>query len=75
MYADVDVKTAINRGVIPGPHMFVSTRAFSATGMYPLLGYCGLKMPEGVRLLMAPTIFAGGTRAGEIWRRLDQVLR
>lgn len=35
MYADVDVKTAINRGVIPGPRMFVSTRAFSATGMYP----------------------------------------
>src|SRR5439155_20605647 len=27
MYADVDVKTAINRGVIPGPRMFVSTRA------------------------------------------------
>ena len=25
MYADVDVKTAINRGVIPGPRMFVST--------------------------------------------------
>src|SRR5882724_4534257 len=52
MYADVDVKTAINRGVIPGPHMFVSTRAFSATGMYPLLGYSWeLKMPEGVQIV------------------------
>src|SRR6476646_9347939 len=39
MYADVDVKTAIARGVIPGPRMFVSTRAFAPTGTYPLLGY------------------------------------
>jgi imidazolonepropionase-like amidohydrolase len=52
MYADVDVKTAINRGVIPGPRLFVSTRAFSATGMYPLLGYSWeLKMPEGVQVV------------------------
>lgn len=52
MYADVDVKTAINRGIIPGPRMFVSTRAFSATGMYPLLGYSWeLKMPEGVQIV------------------------
>src|SRR5216683_3208395 len=27
MYADVDVKMAINRGVIPGPRMYVATRA------------------------------------------------
>jgi imidazolonepropionase-like amidohydrolase len=52
MYADVDVKTAIARGVIPGPRMFVSTRAFSATGMYPLAGYSWeLKMPEGVQIV------------------------
>ncbi len=52
MYADVDVKQAINRGVIPGPRMFVSTRAFSATGMYPLLGYSWeLQMPEGVQIV------------------------
>ena len=52
MYADVDVKTAINRGIIPGPRLFVSTRAFSATGMYPLLGYSWeLKMPEGVQIV------------------------
>src|SRR5439155_11569824 len=31
-FADVDVKTAIARGVIPGPRMFVSTRAMSTTG-------------------------------------------
>ena len=52
MYADVDVKTAINRGIIPGPRMFVSTRAFSATGTYPLLGYSWeLKLPEGVQIV------------------------
>ncbi|MGI8655858.1 MAG: amidohydrolase family protein [Pyrinomonadaceae bacterium] len=52
MYADVDVKTAINRGVIPGPRMFVSTRAFSATGMYPLSGYSWeIKVPEGVQIV------------------------
>jgi imidazolonepropionase-like amidohydrolase len=52
MYADVDVKTAINRGIIEGPRLFVSTRAFSATGMYPLSGYSWeLKVPEGVQIV------------------------
>jgi imidazolonepropionase-like amidohydrolase len=55
MYADVDLKTAILRGVVPGPRMFVATRAFSATGMYPLLGYSWeLKMPEGVQIVDGP---------------------
>src|SRR5947207_509576 len=55
MYADVDVKTAIVRGVIPGPRMFVSTRAMSTTGTYPLLGYSWeLKMPEGVQIVDGP---------------------
>jgi len=52
MYSDVDVKTAINRGVIPGPRMFVSTRALAPTGTYPLLGYSWeLKVPEGVQIV------------------------
>jgi len=51
MYADVDVKTAINRGVVPGPRMFVSTRALAPTGTYPLLGYSWeLRVPEGVQV-------------------------
>jgi imidazolonepropionase-like amidohydrolase len=55
MYADVDVKTAIARGVIPGPRMFVSTRALSTTGTYPLLGYSWeLKLPEGVQIVDGP---------------------
>ena len=52
MYADVDVKTAINRGIIPGPRLFVATRAFAPTGTYPLLGYSWeLKVPEGVQIV------------------------
>ena len=55
MYADVDLKTAIARSVVPGPRMFVATRAFSATGMYPLLGYSWeLRMPEGVQVVDGP---------------------
>ena len=50
MYADVDVKTAINRGEVPGPRLFVSTRAMAPTGMYPLLGYSWeLDLPHGVQ--------------------------
>jgi len=50
MYADVDVKTAIANGEVPGPRMQVSTRALTPTGMYPLLGYSWeLKVPTGVQ--------------------------
>jgi imidazolonepropionase-like amidohydrolase len=49
MYADVDVKKAIEKGEVPGPRMQVSTRAMAPTGMYPLLGYSWeLKVPTGV---------------------------
>ena len=56
MYADVDVKTAIARGVIPGPRMFVATRAFAPTGTYPLLGYSWelQHLPEGVQIMDGP---------------------
>jgi imidazolonepropionase-like amidohydrolase len=51
MYADVDLKTAIERGVVPGPRMFVATRALAPTGMYPLTGYSWeLRVPEGVQI-------------------------
>jgi imidazolonepropionase-like amidohydrolase len=50
MYADVDVKTAIARGVVPGPRLWVATRALAPTGMYPLRGYnWELTMPIGVQ--------------------------
>lgn len=50
MYADVDVKTAIERGEVPGARLQVATRAMAPTGMYPLLGYSWeLDMPHGVQ--------------------------
>ncbi len=52
MYADVDLKRAIERGVVPGPRLFVATRAFSATGTYPLSGYSWeLQLPKGVQIV------------------------
>jgi imidazolonepropionase-like amidohydrolase len=55
MYADVDVKTAIARGVVPGPRLFVATRALAPTGMYPLSGYSWeLRVPEGVQIVDGP---------------------
>jgi imidazolonepropionase-like amidohydrolase len=52
MYADVDVKKAINNGEVPGPHMQVSTRAMAPTGAYPLSGYSWeLKVPKGVQIV------------------------
>jgi imidazolonepropionase-like amidohydrolase len=55
MYADVDVKTAIARGVVPGPRMWVATRAFAPTGMYPLRDYnWELVVPIGVETIDGP---------------------
>ena len=33
-YADVELKQAVNQGIIPGPRMLVSTKAIVATGSY-----------------------------------------
>ena len=50
-YADVDIKKAINAGVIPGPRMQVATRALDVTGAYPLLGYApNVPVPHGLQL-------------------------
>jgi imidazolonepropionase-like amidohydrolase len=50
MYADVDVKRAVDRGVIPGPHIFASTRAMAPTGMYPIVSdNWELELPHGVQ--------------------------
>ncbi len=50
MYADVDVKLAINNGEIPGPRVFASTRAMAPTGMYPIMtANWELELPHGVQ--------------------------
>ena len=54
-YADVDLKRAINRGIIPGPRMQVATRALDVTGAYPLQGYApDVPVPHGVQLVDGP---------------------
>jgi imidazolonepropionase-like amidohydrolase len=51
-YADVDVKKAIQNGVIPGPRMQVATRAMDVTGAYPLQGYApDVPVPHGVQVV------------------------
>jgi imidazolonepropionase-like amidohydrolase len=50
MYADVDVKHAIERGEIPGPRVFAATRAMAPTGMYPITtDNWELELPHGVQ--------------------------
>jgi imidazolonepropionase-like amidohydrolase len=52
MYTDVDVKRAINNGVIDGPRMVVSTRALSVTGGYGPSGYSPeVTHPMGVQIV------------------------
>jgi len=49
-YADVDVQRAINEGLIPGPHMFVATRATVAKDCYgpgPMGFRADLTLPQG----------------------------
>ena len=54
-YLDVGIKQAINQGYIPGPRLFISTRAISTTGGYPLEGYAPeLTMPKGVQVVDGP---------------------
>jgi imidazolonepropionase-like amidohydrolase len=50
-FADVDLKKAINKGVISGPRMFVSTLAMNTTGHYPIKASdysWELQLPKGV---------------------------
>src|SRR5215813_3520683 len=47
-YADVGLKQAVNQGIIPGPRMFVVTRAIVATGSYGPKGYASeWRVPQG----------------------------
>src|SRR5881398_3656605 len=54
-YGDVEIKQAIDVGYIPGPRLFVATRAISTTGGYNLEGYAPeLNMPKGAQLVDGP---------------------
>jgi len=54
-YGDVGIKQAIEEGYIPGPRLFVVTRAISTTGGYPLEGYAPeVTVPKGAQLIDGP---------------------
>src|SRR5215470_2377338 len=62
-YGDVGIKMAINRGYIPGPRIFASTRAISVTGGYPLEGYNpDIVVPKGAQLGDGPVELRKVTR-------------
>ncbi|HTT63824.1 MAG TPA: amidohydrolase family protein [Bryobacteraceae bacterium] len=47
-YADVELKQAVNEGIIPGPRMLVATRAIVATGSYAPKGFAlEWRVPQG----------------------------
>src|ERR1700691_892608 len=52
MYSDVDVRNAINEGLIPRPRLKVATRGMSSTGSYGLEGYSPeVDVPRGVEIV------------------------
>jgi imidazolonepropionase-like amidohydrolase len=52
LYADVDVRNAINSGLVPGPHLAVSTRAISVPGRYFPFGWSWeLDLPKGLQMV------------------------
>jgi imidazolonepropionase-like amidohydrolase len=54
-YGDVGIKQAVERGHIPGPRIFASTRAISTTGGYLLEGYAPeIEVPKGVQIVDGP---------------------
>ena len=54
-YGDIGIKKAIDEGFIPGPRLFVVTRAISTTGGYDLDGYAPeLAMPKGAQIVDGP---------------------
>lgn len=52
MYADVDVRRAINNGEIPGPRLYVATRALAPTGAYGITTpNWEIDLPAGVQIV------------------------
>jgi imidazolonepropionase-like amidohydrolase len=47
-YADVELKQAVNQGIVPGPRVLASTRAIVATGAYGPKGFAlEWRVPQG----------------------------
>ncbi len=49
-YADVGLKEAVDQGIVPGPRLFVTTRAIVATGSYGPSGFASeVEVPQGAQ--------------------------
>lgn len=54
-YGDIGIKQAVERGYIPGPRIFASTRAISTTAGYNLEGYAPeLDLIKGAQIVDGP---------------------
>ena len=78
-YADVSVKRAIDEGMIPGPRLFISTRAIVATASYgpgPRGFRPDIDLPSGAQEVSGvDEVMPRRARTGRPRRRLDQGLR
>ena len=54
MYSDVDLRNAIDRGVVEGPRMQVSTRGLQATGGFIMNGYSGEVPSAALQVVDSP---------------------
>jgi imidazolonepropionase-like amidohydrolase len=55
MYSDVDLRNAIDRGVVQGPRMQVATRGIQATGGFIMRGYStDVPLPSALEVVDSP---------------------
>ena len=55
MYSDVDLRNAIDRGIVPGPRMQVSTRGIQTTGGFLMNGYSAeVPVPMALQVVDSP---------------------
>ncbi|HEY2787135.1 MAG TPA: amidohydrolase family protein [Fimbriiglobus sp.] len=70
-YADVGIKSAIEKGIIPGPRMLVATRAIVATGSYAPRAFAPeWRLPQGAEEADGESlrrVVRGQIRAGADW--------
>jgi imidazolonepropionase-like amidohydrolase len=53
MYSDVDLRNAIDRGVVQGPRMQVATRGLQSTGGFLMRGYA-IEVPSALEVVNSP---------------------
>ena len=65
MYSDVDLRNAIDRGVVLGPRMQVATRGIQATGGFIMRGYStDIALPSALETVDSPWAAPGRSRPG-----------